>query len=207
MHANILHIQKNRKLGFQSLQGLFWKFGLMGFGPSTQISRGHKLARGMGATKAPIGVQGQCHGVGARGAKPKAENEFKHFWAQKMTPPGSCCCYLRLQFWGRISINCAAQGVNAFFAPILMQSAQNILFLHLSYCSQWCCWSHGYWKSRFSPCLSVVSGTNRRHCGRFLALPDPRYPKALMWCLAGPIRVCRMQNQLFSADCQLFLTI
>ena len=51
------------------VDGQIWvdKFGLMG---SPQISRGHKLAGGMGATEAPIWVQGQCPGVGARGAKP-----------------------------------------------------------------------------------------------------------------------------------------
>ena len=85
-----------------------------------EISRGHKLAGGMGAAEAAIGVQGQRPSMGARRAL--AENEFKHFWAQKMTSPGSCCCYLRLQFWGRISINCAAQLINTSFLPIFQLS-------------------------------------------------------------------------------------
>ena len=42
---------------YQVRQGLSWKFG---FGPSTQISRGHKLAGSMGAAETSIGVQGQC---------------------------------------------------------------------------------------------------------------------------------------------------
>ena len=91
------------------------------FGPSAQFPGAINWPGVCGLLRPPLGYRGNAPLWGSGGQSPPAENEFKHFWAQKMTSPGSCCCYLRLQFWGRISINCAAQlvlSVNTSFLPI-----------------------------------------------------------------------------------------